>query len=537
MSDRKLAIILARVSSSGQAEEELPVASQLEVCRQKALELNADVTKEFIEDGVSGRKLKRAVFDQAVEYCELMTVDYFVVWDTSRFARNKALAAWTKLRLARAGTRMVYVSQDIDTSTDDGWLLEGLNELMDESRSRRISKDTLRSMMKNARDGNYNGGRVPFGYRVVSSGRRRRLEVDEAEASLVRAIFAESRAGAGAKSIATWLNGQGATMRGRRWAKNTVTYMLGNWVYAGYTTFNRRHSESGTLRSEDEWIRTKGHPPIIDEEDFVSTLKSVSRRGRERGHSGRSEWLFTGVIRCEACKCAMTIVTGTGRSRIYSYYRCNATVQGHGCGARPIPAEDLDQWLLAALRERILSRENLADLARQVHELSGEWVRERAADRGRLVGTLRDAEGRRKKLFDLLELHGRDAPNLADITVRVRELNATIRATEEGLAKLEAAPPPPFAATDVQLEALRSFAEDMIERGSRKKVREFLQTFVERVVVAGREAVIYYHPGRLVSASPVEVVRSTGKWLPDSVRLRTAAIAVGLPERYWRAAA
>ncbi|SFW40865.1 recombinase family protein, partial [Nitrosovibrio sp. Nv17] len=61
-------------------------------------------------------------------------------------------------------------------------------------------------MTKNARDGYFNGGRVPFGYSAVPEGKRKRLTILEDEAQIVREIFDLYVAGMGCKLIAVQLN-------------------------------------------------------------------------------------------------------------------------------------------------------------------------------------------------------------------------------------------------------------------------------------------------------------------------------------------
>ena len=111
-----------------------------------------------------------------MEFCEQTRVDLFICWSTSRFARNRLDAALHKRTLARLGTKLVYVSQDFGDA-DDAWLTEAIIEVIDEQYSRTIAKDTRRSMRKNAEDGYWNGGKVPFGFETVAAGKRRKLAV------------------------------------------------------------------------------------------------------------------------------------------------------------------------------------------------------------------------------------------------------------------------------------------------------------------------------------------------------------------------
>lgn len=151
------AIIYARVSTAKQAEDGLPVESQIDQCRAKAEALGARIVQVFRDDGLSGRTSRRPAFQEAIEYCEREQVAYFVCWSTSRFARNRLDAALHKKLLEKVGTRLIYASQDFGES-DDAWLAEAIIEVMDEQYSRTIAKDTRRSMRQNAEEGYWNGG-------------------------------------------------------------------------------------------------------------------------------------------------------------------------------------------------------------------------------------------------------------------------------------------------------------------------------------------------------------------------------------------
>ena len=53
------AVIYARVSSARQAEDGLPVQSQVEQCQEKAHALGARVLRVFRDEGLSGRTTRR----------------------------------------------------------------------------------------------------------------------------------------------------------------------------------------------------------------------------------------------------------------------------------------------------------------------------------------------------------------------------------------------------------------------------------------------------------------------------------------------
>ncbi|WP_369826960.1 recombinase family protein [Nitrosovibrio sp. Nv6] len=511
------AIIYARVSTSRQADDGLPIASQIEQGHKKAGLLGALVVRVFTDAGISGRTDERPAFRDAVAYCKAYGVDYFVCWSTSRFARNKLDAALYKRDLEKCGTRVVYVSVDLDNRTDSGWMMESMLEIFDEHYSRQVSADTLRSMIKNARDGYFNGGRVPFGYMAVPDGKRKRLAVLDVEAQIIRDLFGLYVEGIGCKAIAMTLNERARLRRGMRWNKNVVTATLKNEVYTGKVVFNRTDSRTGRARSREEWIITQSHPAIIEEGVFMSVQELFGERTPvDGGGSPHSGLVFTGLLRCGKCGLAMRSENGTGRSRRYHYYNCQTAQKGGGCENRRIAAPDLDQWLIQAIMDKVLTRERLVETISELHEITGRWVKDRARRREEIVKTLRDVESRLKKLFDVLELHGKDAPNMGDLTERLRELKQQRSSLDLQLVTIEEEEIPIIPITESDVQEMADLLRDIVETtGDQKKLRLFFSSFIDQIVVNDKGVRIEYRAEKLVNQTGFDTVRSKARWLPD----------------------
>lgn len=535
----KTAVIYARVSTTRQADDGLPVAGQVERGQKKAEALEATVVREFIDAGISGRTDARPAFRDAVAYCKAYQVDYFICWSTSRFARNKLDAAMHKRDLEKAGCRVVYVSVDIDNRTDSGWMTESILEIFDEHYSRQVSTDTLRSMMKNARDGYFNGGRVPFGYRTSPDGKRKRLEIDPEDAEIVRDVFKWCAEGCGAKTISMRLNEQGRLHRTAEWQKNTVAYLLKSWCYAGYTVFNRKNGLTGKERPFEDWIVTESHEGIVSKEVFMSVQNIIGERApAEGGGSPHSNFVFTGLLKCGRCGSAMQTESAKGNGGKYHYYNCSASLRGKSCKSRRIPAGELDNWLIEAIMDRILTRERIAEFIRELHELTGEWVKIRAKKREGFVSSMRDVEKRQKKLFEVLELHGKDAPNLGDLTIRMRELRAQRDALERSLIQLEEEEIPQIDIGQHQVDQMAEILREVVTTSEDpKKQRLFFSGFINEIVLEDNEARIVYDPGKIVNRTGTDVVHSKDSWLPESVLLRTKTAIIQLPLRFIRKAA
>lgn len=374
----KRAIIYARVSSKRQADDGLPIESQLDRCRAKAEALGAEVLKEFVDGGISGTTDKRPAFQEAINFCSLMNVDYFITWSSSRFARNLLDAGRYKLVLQTYRTRLTYASSDVDVTTDDGWLMDNFFALFDEHVSRRVSSDTRRSMLKAAGDGYFMGGRVPFGYAAIADGKRRRLVPHPVEAETVKRVFDMSLQGHGVKIIAMTMNDAGMLLRGRRWAKNTVNFMLSSEIYCGVSIFNRVSKR--VPNPPDLWIRVNSHTPIIDVETFKRVQDAMQERRPERvGGIPRSLAVFAGLLRCGECDGALTLTNGTARNGTrHHYYGCCTHMRGKAsCNFKNIRVDQFDPWLVSELLDKVLTPEAVQTVVREATALGGQWARDR----------------------------------------------------------------------------------------------------------------------------------------------------------------
>lgn len=537
----KRAVVYARVSTVRQAEDELPIHSQVDRCVEKAEALEATVDRVFKDEGISGTTDSRPAFRDAIDYCETFTPDYLIVWSTSRFARNRIDAGLYKMKLRRAGVELVYVSQPIDGSTDAGWMTESILELFDEFYSRQISADTLRSMIKNARDGFWNGGREPLGYRSVpalDNPKRKRLEIEPSEAWIVREVFALRLKDLGSSRIASNLNDRGILNRGKRWNRVSVASLLRNDSVRGMSVFGRKDRRSGgRLRPRDEWIIVPAHDPIIDEETW-SMVQDVMNSEIAEVNSGspHSTYFFTGILRCHDGS-SMQIESAKGRNKRYWYYNCRSAQKGNG-QPRRIQARDFDEWLAGIILQKILTPENLRGVLEDMNAACSSWARDHQRKMRDLQSSISTLQERNSKIFELFETLGKDTPNLGDVTKRLRSNNDKIKDLERRLEVFAKEQPPELTVTDQDISDLAESLRYIIKTNENpKKVRAFFRSFIREIRVADDSVEIEYHPEVLVQNREPIVVPSTANWLPEPALLGTRVLAVNLPQRFWKRAA
>ncbi len=513
---RKTAIIQVRVSSQKQAEKELPIDSQIERCKDKARALNADVLRVFVEDGQSAFYKNRPEFEEAIEYCEKSFPDYFITWSTSRFSRTQSFSVQCRHRLECAGVEIVYASFDAGSDPDTRFLNIGLRELMDEYYSRQTSKDTMRSMIRNAREGFYNGGGVPFGYATVEVGKKKKkLAVNEDERHIVEEIFNMRYEGLGARAIAKILNDQKKTNRGKTWKKCSITSLLRNKTVNGYIVFNKKDKKTGRPKPEDEWVVVKSHEAIIDDDIFirVQTMMDEAAPSKPSCGSAHSSHLFTGLIRCDGC--GKTMMIETGKSGKYSYYNCGGYLKNGTCEDRRVTASELDNFLINKVTERIFSPENMQEVFNELNNQSANWTALQQEKIDKLNSKIYTLETRNKKLMDLILQSDQQG---VDSILLVRNMNDNeqeIVKIRSNIDRLENEEPMHISLTNEEAHQMAVFLFDVIKEANNvNKIRNFLQIVLKEVILKPDKAIIYFRPDMLTAKKlkfPSEVV-----WLPET---------------------
>jgi site-specific DNA recombinase len=321
-------------------------------------------------------------------------------------------------RLAKHNVRLVSITQELGDDPAQVMMRQVI-ALFDEYQSRENGKHVLRAMKENARQGFYNGSRLPLGYALAEVEKRghrtkKKLVVDPVEAETVRMIYRlylEGEAGKGpmgVKEVTKTLNGRGLRTRlGARFGVASVHRVLTNPVYAGRWRFNQREAKTGRAKAENEVIEI-AVPPIIEAAVFDRAQASLKARDPRvlppRVVTGPI--LLTGLAVCATCGGAMTLRTGTSKSgKVHRYYSCStaARVGKTGCKGRSIPMDRLDGLVTTHLADRLFGPNRLAGILTslaQKRAAGDDEVRSRVEA---LQAEIAQSEDRLKRLYKMVE--------------------------------------------------------------------------------------------------------------------------------------
>lgn len=223
-----------RVSTEEQATHGHGLDSQRKAIKAFAESQGYELVAVLADPGISGatRPAERPGFGQVLELAASGGFAVLLVWKFDRLARQIVFAVTAVNELAEAhGVVVRSVTEPIDTATPMGRTIFAVLAGMAEQERQAITERTHAGRREKAGKGGIASGYAPFGYRRDKDGA---LVVDEAEAAVVRRMYALRADGRLLHEIAATLNAEGGrTRRGGPWRTSSVAYILDNPKYRG----------------------------------------------------------------------------------------------------------------------------------------------------------------------------------------------------------------------------------------------------------------------------------------------------------------
>jgi DNA invertase Pin-like site-specific DNA recombinase len=464
------AAIYARFSS--EMQRSTSIDDQIAVARQHADRhgwrvLNGHI---YTDEAMSGVSLDRPGLQAllATAATRPRPFDVLLVDDTSRIARDLSDALRLLQRLKFCGVRVVYISQNIDSSHEQAETLIAVHGVVDNLYVVEMAQKIKRGLKGQHARGFATGGRT-FGYRTVPvpdpSGKRdpngypavigHRLEVVPEEAEIVRQVFTWYADGSGTSTIVERLNQTGShPSPGKKWKAGAVARLLTNERYRGLQIWGQKKFER---RPETRQKVARAVPrsewQIAERPDLriVSEALWASARARQqevrqlfgitegrtlaRGKNGLaySKHLFTGRLRCGTCGGGMTTVCSGHGSPRYGCVRSWKNGPSACSNRRTVRAKVADPALLAGLQAMLLNPATVRMVTAAVTAAVRQQLSKKPARRQELEEQRSEA---RRKLENLIAALEENGPSVA-LREAVRTREAAIARIEDQLATLE----------------------------------------------------------------------------------------------------
>ena len=507
--------IYTRVSTSMQVDG-YSLDAQKDKLKKYAEFQDMVVAGEYSDEGKSGKNIEgRPQFMQMLKDIESGKdkVEFVLVFKLSRFGRNAADVLSSLQRMQDFGVNLICVEDGIDSSKDSGKLMISVLSAVAEIERENILVQTMEGRRQKAREGKWNGGFAPYGYKLENG----YLYIAEDEAEVIRIIYDKYvNTTMGASAVANYLNEHGYVKKKRQnntldmFSAHFIKLVLDNPVYCGKLAYGRRKNEkiAGTrnqyhIVKQDEYPVYEGvHEAIIPEEVWQMAQRKRQETGvkSEKIYNQEHENILSSILRCPVCGAAMYGNVNRKKKKDgtlykdYYYYHCKhrTTVNGHKCGYKrqwkqekvDAAVEEVIRKLVTnpkfeqAIRQKIGSRIDTDELETELEQLRKK---------------LRQLNGAKSKLgqqMDSLDVTDKHYDRkYQDMEERLYKLYDDIDSVEEEIEEVET------RIYNVKQQKISGdniyqfllYFDKLYDKFSDAEKKEFLNSFIERVDIYEQE--------------------------------------------------
>jgi len=197
------------------------IEGQLRICNDYAERNGILIVDTYIDRAMTGTNDLRPDFQRMLKDSAKKQWNYVLVYKLDRFSRDKYETTIHKHTLKMNGVKVVSAMENIPDSPE-GIILESLLEGMNQYYSAELSQKVKRGMYETRRKGHYQGGWIPYGYKLEG----RKLVVDEDQAAVVRYMFEQYSMGVYVSKIISNLTSRGILYKGKPFLPNMVYGIL-----------------------------------------------------------------------------------------------------------------------------------------------------------------------------------------------------------------------------------------------------------------------------------------------------------------------
>lgn len=341
--------IYIRVSTDKQVKDGDSMRDQL-ATGQKYIDSheNMILVDTYIDDGISGQKLKRDDFQRLIDDVRAGRIDLIIFTRLDRWFRNLRHYLNTQDILDKHGVSWTAIEQPyFDTSTPHGRAFVNNSMIWAELEAQNDSDRILGVFDDKVDNGEVLSGSTPLGYTIVN----KHLVPDD-DAPTAVAIFQYYRKTGNLSMTLRYMESEFGLVRSAASLKN----MLTNTKYIGEFRDNKNYC-----------------PAIIDRDLFFDVqrlLKINIKSGKKH------DYIFSGLVVCDDCDHIMSGCQQRAGGRVrsdgtritykYSVYRCRQGVNLHRCPNRKLVFETtLESMLLDRIRpelEKYIAEYEVANL-------------------------------------------------------------------------------------------------------------------------------------------------------------------------------
>jgi len=432
----ELAAVYCRVSSEEQ-EQNQNIKNQISSIKtyvdlQKVNDIRLEIKDWYLDDGISGT----IPLDRRPAGAKLLSdaregkFNVVLVWKLDRLARKPSITLNTIETLEGYGISVKSITEAFDASTPAGRLM--LNMLASFAGFERdnIVERSIEGTNRRAKEGQWLGGIIPYGYEVVGKKKDARLVISEkiipnhstSESDVVRMIYRKLADGnTSCVKLADELNALGippaytkdnrqlqiTVSGGKRkvntagvWRPARIRNMVINSVYKGLHVYGKRSQKQRELIS-----RTVA--AIVTEQDWEKAQQTLKANRLLSTRNANEKYLLRGLVKCGLCGLTYTGCTYHSSQRGGKrYYRCNGKTAYRGlfqgkCKNKAVNADTLEEAVWKEIEKTLLNPNLTLERLNQKYLNQEKMSAVSEVERVLVEKSLLSKKGEKERILDL----------------------------------------------------------------------------------------------------------------------------------------
>lgn len=288
------AVVYARISKEEQSVYSLE--EQINECKRYIQAEGHEWVDTYLDDGYSSKDMNRPALQSMLEDIKTKKFGLIVIWKLDRLTRDTFDGLlMVKNHFKPNGIEFASKTEDIDTTTPDGFMMFTIRLSMAQAEREKIRERVILGHQARARTGKRNSPIAPYGYRC---GEDLVLEVVEDEADIVRLIFNMYLEGNGHARICERLTEMGVSppKSAKIWYEKTVRIILSNHAYYGASDWKRKD-----LPESERVIVENTHPAIVAKDIWDKAQDYMQRRRDQSMNRSSHDFPFSTIVKCALC--------------------------------------------------------------------------------------------------------------------------------------------------------------------------------------------------------------------------------------------
>lgn len=361
----KRAAIYARVSSDRQAQEGDSIPAQLDALRKWVKDKHYILVGEYVDDGVSGQKIKRDELTRLLDDVKADRIDIIVFVRLDRWFRSIRHYVATQELLDKHNVQWIAIWEPIyDTTTPQGRLI--VNQMMSIAQFEAENTGArIRQVFDyKVKQGEVITGKIPLGYKIEN----KHLVPDD-NADVAVDMFAHFDFVGSLSELGTYM----LEMHGISRTLATWRSCLKNTLYIGQYRDNTQYCQQ-----------------IIDKSLFESVQRKL--KNNVKSTPNRDTFIFTGLLKCgrcgaSMCGCHLKQTLADGTVKRYKAYRC------------PSASQPGKKHPNTAKRESVIERYLVSHVAELAEKEKLIRTQKKPVDNRKVINGLRQKVDRLKNLY------------------------------------------------------------------------------------------------------------------------------------------